>query len=513
MKRLTIPLLISVFLIGLMFPVVGMSQPKYGGTLVIGTNDDTTSMDPHKTGENPSMWRQCFICNNLVESDAEFNIKPALATSWDVSADGKEWTFHLRKGVKFHNGREMTAKDIKWNFDRMLSPKSFFRGTLGIVESVKVVDQYTVTVILKNPWRAFLATLAGSNTQPWFIAPESENPDGSVTHPIGTGPFEFVEWKPQDHLRLKKFKDYWEKGLPYLDEVIYKVIPDKTARITALRTGDVHIAVRLPIEQAMQLDKTPKKDFYFEYLSEGKAMIIFNLSKPPFNDVRVRRAVAYAINKKEMLQAAYYGNGEVASQHFGRRSQWSCEIPEVAQDKEKAKALLKEAGYPEGFKVTWLTSRDIPYFSITSEVLQQQLKEIGITVDLEYVDMATDLSKIFKGDFVVTVGGFPEYGDPDFLYRNYFHPKGQITFFTGKAYNNPQVTAWLEESTQVADPNKRKELFCKVIKTVNEEYPTIWVMQGNTAYGVRNNAKGFKPHLGRLERYSGGGVQYTWLEK
>jgi len=163
----------------------------------------------------------------------------------------------------------MTAEDIKWNFERMLSPKSNFRGQLSIIESVKAVDRYTVQLVLKKPWKTLLALLAGSNTQTFYIAPESENKDGSITHPIGTGPFEFVEWKTQDYIKFKRFKDYWEKGLPYLDEVIVKPVPDEMVRLTAIQTGDLHIVQRLSMTNVIELMKKPQKDFYFVPGVEG----------------------------------------------------------------------------------------------------------------------------------------------------------------------------------------------------------------------------------------------------
>jgi glutathione transport system substrate-binding protein len=366
---------------------------------------------------------------------------------------------------------------------------------------------------MKEPCMNFLALLAGACSQPWFLAPECVNKDGSITHPIGTGPFEFMEWKPGDHFKVKKFNEYWEKGQPYLDEVVVKSIPDKNVLLAALRTGEVHIAVRLPIEQVVMLARRPHPDFRFEFNLDASAHVIFNIAKPPFNDVRVRRAIAYAIKKEELLKGIYYGHGEASAQFFGKRSPWYCDVSDIVQDRAKAKALLAEAGYPDGLDVTAIATRHYLYMGKSCEILQQQLKEIGIKVTIQLLDVPSLLRKIFKGDFTFTVGGFPEYGDPDFFYRNYLTPKGHLAFFHGRAYNNPQVTAWLEKATQVSDFDERKRLYCKVVKTVNEDYPVIFTTRGETATGISNKVKGFKSHVARLDRYSGGGLHYTWLEE
>jgi peptide/nickel transport system substrate-binding protein len=518
MKRIMMLLCVSVFLIFMVFPVLCMSQPKYGGSLTWAVDADIYHLDPHKTGSYQTMRPYCLVANNLVEIGRNHEFVPALATSWDSSADGKEWTFHLRKGVKFHNGREMTAEDIKWNFDRILDPKtgSSYKGQFDMLDSVRVVDRYTVKLIMNKPWKIFVSTLCDQMTQFWFIAPESINPDGTITRPIGTGPFEWVEYKPRDYIKYKRFKDYWEKGLPYLDEIIFKPVPDPTVRLTAIRAGDVDIAFRLPIEQAKELMKTPQKDFSFQTTGGTTVIINFNLKTPPFNDVRVRQAVAYTIKKTEFLQAVSMGHGGVLSQMFLSGSPWYCEgMPEVVQDIGKAKALMNQAGYANGLKVKALSTPAFQHLLKPLLIMQQQLKEIGMEIEMELADPPTTFGRIIKGEFQILPVGLQQFTDPDFMYRGLLHPQGALTIMTGgkEAYNNPQVTAWLEEATRISDPQKRKELYCKVEKVVHEEWPVITAFNMDDATGVRSRVKGFIDHPTGLSRYGGGGLHYTWLEK
>jgi peptide/nickel transport system substrate-binding protein len=518
MKKLNLFIFFSLIVISLLFPFLCMSQPKYGGTLTVGIESDIKQIDPHKGVTAIEGRIYTLFADNLVVSSKNNEPYPGLAASWDVSKDAKEWTFRLRKGVKFHNGREMTAEDIKFNMDRAFDPKtaSPIRSRFIIVESVKVIDRYTVKFILKKPAGGFLALFFGGAAQQTpIIARECVKEDGTVTHPIGTGPFEFVEWKPNDHIRLKKSIHYWGKGLPYLDELILKPVPEETVRLTALRTGDLDVAFPLPIDEVAKLMKKPQKDFYFlQDATAGVYFIHFNVSKPPFNDVRVRQAIAYGINKKEMAEGIFQGYGEVLNQGFPKRSPWYCDVPSIVRDVGKAKALLKEAGYPDGLEVALTTSNTYPYQLIMGEIAQEQLKEIGMKIKLDLNDWPTTIKKMIGGDFhfgIIHWG--PIVADPDLLYTTAFTPKNAYSWLTGNAYNNPPLTELLEQASATLDFNKRKELYTKAVKIIIDDAPWIFTVEGPGPFGARSHVKGLESHPNGLFAYGGGGFQYTWLDK
>jgi ABC-type transport system substrate-binding protein len=348
-----------------------------------------------------------------------------------------------------------------------------------------------------------------------IIARECVKEDGTVTHPIGTGPFEFVEWKTNDYLKVKKFKDYWGKGLPFMDEVILKPVPDAMVRLTGLQAGDLDVVYPLPIEHVANLMKTPQKSYYFLTDSTaGVAFIHFNMSKPPFNDARVRQAVAYGINKQEMMMGIYQGHGEVVNQFVPKASRWHCDVPDMAQNKQKAKALLKEAGYPDGLEVTLTTSNAFPYMYKTAQIAQEQLKEIGMKINLDLSDWPATVKKMVSGDFAFGVAGWaPIVSDLDILYPTIFTPQGGYTFLMGKAYNNPKLVELIENAGTTLDFKKRKELYTRALETIIQDAPLVLICFGPGPFGARSYVKGFEAHANGFFVYGGGGLQYTWLDK
>lgn len=511
MKKLCL-LLVVIFL---SFPTLCLGQSRYGGTLIVGIAGDITKVDPHKIVPRLELIFSSLLTDSLVDSGKEFETQPGLAVSWDVSADNKEWTFHLRKGVKFHNGREVTAKDIKFNMDRILDPKSKAspRSKFKMVDAVNVVDPYTVKFILKRPSGAFLPRFYGHTaSRVGIIAPECVNEDGTVTHPIGTGPFKFVEWKPNEYIKVRKFKNYWRENLPYLDEVILKPIPDPTVRLTALRTGAIDIASSLPLEDVLLLMKKPQKGFKFlPGIDSNTPWIGFNINKLPFDDVRVRRAVAYGIDKYEMQKAIDAGTAEVVNQPFSRSSRWYCNVPDIDRNVQKAKKLLKEAGYPSvKVKLSVPVFADFPMFA---EIIQAQLAEIGMDVELDISDWPTFIKKGIKGELSFMIAGWTAIADPDVLYPDALTPNGVYALFLARSYNNPKMTETLAKAGVIADFNERKRLYAEAIGILMKDLPLIHLLHRKGYYGIRSRVKGFEVHPNALLVFSGGGLQYTWLDK
>jgi peptide/nickel transport system substrate-binding protein len=516
---MNLSVVIAFVVVLLAFPGLCMSQePKYGGSLVVGILADIGSIDPNLMRTAIEGRVATLMTDNLVLSNKNNEAHPGLATSWEVSEDLKQWTFHLRKGVKFHNGREMTAEDIKFNFDRIMNPKTgaTFRTRLVNVGSVEVVDRYTVKVILTKPSASFIAsTIFGASTQFTVIAPECVKEDGSVTNPIGTGPFEFVEWKPNEYIKVRKFKDYWVKGIPYLDEVILKPVSDETVRLTALRTGDLDMAYPLPVDEVARLMKKSQKDFYFLTGSTaGVGMIHFNMAKPPFDDLRVRQAVAYGINKDEMMTAIWHGQGEVVNQPVPKTSPWYGDVPDIVQDKKKAKELLVEAGYSKGLEVILTAANSYPYMRITAEIMQAQLKEIGMNIKLDLNDWPTTVKKIVKHEFTFGVSGIGSVvGDPGIIYPAFFSPKGGYSFLTAKAYDNPRLNELLDKADMDPDFQARKALYTEAMTILQNDVPYIFTCFGPGPWGLRSYVKGFDAQPNALFAYGGGGLKTTWLDK
>jgi peptide/nickel transport system substrate-binding protein len=514
MKRLFWIFCISLGIWTVLIPVTGNAQPKNGGTLTIGLSADFDNVDPHKTIIAVQGQTLSLACENLVTSQKDFSPGPGLAESWTVSPDAKVWTFKLRKKVKFHNGKEMTAKDVKWNFDRMMDPKtgSGMRGRLLNVEAIEIVDSYTIRFRLKNPQSSFLTNFYGGSIQSPIVAPESVNPDGSITHPIGTGPFEFVNWEIHNYANFKKFKNYWMKGLPHVDRVIAKIITDPTASMTGLRTGEIDIVTMIPIEQVADVAGKPQKDFSVGLLKQAAGCYFnFNTAKPPFNDIRVRQAVAYGINKEEITKMVCRGYGQPVNQPFPKESFWYCDVPDRSQDIAKAKALLAEAGYAKGIEVTLVTNNRYTDHLLSAEALQAQLAEIGIKAKLDISDFATMIDRWRKGNFDMGSGSLAPVPDPDAYYPMALLKTGAYSAFSGY-YDNPEVTKLLQEGSKIIKKEERKKVYTKAMKIVVDEVPYIYHTVPNMAYGVRARVKGFEPSFSFFFNYAGGGVQHLWLE-
>ena len=518
MKKIIVLFGIMTVGIFLLFPPVALSQTKSGGKLIVGVESDFKQFDPHRS--SATLEGNCYslMCETLVGADDNLRVKPLLAQSWDVSPDGLVWTFHLRKGVKFHNGRELTAEDVLWNFNRVQDPKNGakVRSRLELAKKCEVIDTHTIQFTIAYPSSSFLNALWNPYSLTFYIiAKESINQDGKITHPIGTGPFKFMEWKPNNYTRFAKFEDYWDPGLPYLDEVLIKPIPDATIRLAALRSGDIDLARELKTDEVAKLLKDPSKtpDVQLQ-LKSGLGLTIMgwiNNTKAPFDDVRVRQAIRYGIDKEEIELVATFGHGQVANQPFSKQSSWWVDVPEKKRNVAKAKALLKESGYPNGLEVTFTTTASYPEWVDTLTVMQDQLREIGMHVKTEIVDWPTMIKKLRTGEYQCAIGGISMYTDPEHLYRGYLAKGGSFNWIIGH-YNNPKLTALLDQAARLVDNDKRKALYKQVVEIYDNDVP--WVITNITphAMGWRKYMKGYTGNQ-KMLTWIKGGLKYTWLER
>jgi ABC-type transport system substrate-binding protein len=270
--------------------------PQRGGTLRIGYWQDMTGMDPHLSGGIPAVYVMQSIFQTLVTLNEELDIVPELAHAWDVQDGDMTYVFHLQKGVQFHDGTPFDAQAVKWNFDRLLHPEEgvLMRGYFGSVAAVEVVDAHTIKVRLKYPDRTLLPALASyALAGVMIVSPTAYQTWGKQDlrlHPVGTGPFKFRTWEPNNVIILERNAHYWKPGVPYLDRIEYKIIKEGMTRATALRRGEVDFANRLPVENIGAVEKAPKIQLF-----KGPDMALvftsFNVSRKPFDDLRVRQAV------------------------------------------------------------------------------------------------------------------------------------------------------------------------------------------------------------------------------
>jgi peptide/nickel transport system substrate-binding protein len=419
--------------------------------------------------------------NCLVEWGHDGKIEPALAESWSTSRDGKTWTFKLRRGVKFHNGREMSSDDVKFTLDRVLDPKvgSGGRGYLLAVEGIEAPDKYTVRIHTKERSASLLAGLSGS----WqSIVPRDEvEKRGDLRRTaIGTGPFILQEWVAQSHLKARRNPDYWDKGKPVVDAIELKVIPDEASIIAQLRTGNIHHAL-LEDNKNYLLVKDDKRLKCLRSSRLGFDVLVPNHGRKPFDDVRVRQAISLAIDRNEILQVAASGLGQVTGPATPAMKQWALPIETFKEwytpNLDRAKKLLAEAGLPNGFKTTLRTIPTYPTMVAGAQVIAAHLKRVGIDVQIIQEEYGVWSKNIVKPNFnfdltMNLTNGEP---DPDSLFYRRLHS-------TEKQWPNggdPEVDALLDQGRSTLDQGKRREIYEKAQKLMVEKALVFWTFSAD----------------------------------
>src|SRR5215467_2955427 len=343
-------LFLTVMLLGLaalsLTGPTAAQQAVRGGTLTFATGADPDSLDPQNTQSNPGEQVNRMMHENLVRFSTSMQLEPALAESWASSKDGLTWTFKLRKGVKFHDGTAFDTKAVKYFFDRVLGDEKPFKASLytPVVRSAEVVDPATVRVVLKQPFAAFLFTIAHSAGG--IVSPAAHQKWGKdlTLHPSGTGPFKFVEWVKGDHVTLDRNDAYWA-GAPLLDRVVVKTVREDQARVLLLESGGADVIVNIPTEEIPRLRKDAR--FTIESTPTARALYVtINVAKKPFDDPRVRQALNYAVNREAIVKELFQNHAQVVSGVVAPLQNGYAALPGYPYDPKKAKELLAQAGHP-----------------------------------------------------------------------------------------------------------------------------------------------------------------------
>jgi len=462
------------------------AKPSKGGTLTIAISANPDGLDPHKTVAAVTFEVTKSIYDTLVETDTQGNLHPGLAERWEASEDGLRWTFYLRKGVKFHNGREMTSADVKASFERILNPetKSPRAKDYAIIEEIETPDDYTVVFVLKEPRAAFLSNLAYG----WAAIVPVEEED-LRNHPVGTGPFRFVEWVPDSHIKLKRFDDYFLKGQPYLDEVVFKVMPDPAAKLAALKAGEVDVVDQVPPQEVEGLRGDPALKL-IQAPVNGIYIMALNNAREPFSKKEVRQAITYAVDKKGLINAAQWGQGTPIGSHMPPVSPFYVDLTDrYPYDPEKAKELLAEAGYPDGFEVTLIMPQPYDFHIRICEVIADYLSKIGVKAKLETYEWGTWLKQVYFGrDYQATCIGHTGRLDPDpFLNRYVSDAKENYM-----NYNNPRYDEIIRQAAVLTDAEKRKELYAEAQRILADDAVALYLMSPLWTVGMRKEVEGWK---------------------
>lgn len=450
-------------------------------TLRVAAITDPGTADTQLTTEEYTLPLNIF--ERLVEvkttAPGASELVPGLAEKWDISADGKVYTFHLRQGVKFHNGEELTADDVVYTVDRMLNPKTkalntdFFDMIAGAKErmegkadtttGIKAVDKYTVEVTLAQPFAPFLANLATPaasiyNRKATEAAGTQFGLDPEKT--VGTGPFKIKEWKVNDHITMVAYDQYWG-GKAALDGVTIKIVPDADTQKMLFETGELDV---------FNCDLARTQIPYFEGSDKWKNHIVkgprvglyyysINENIKPFDDIRVRKAFQMAINRQELLDKLYFGKGKLVNTIMppGLLG-YNPNAPQIAYDPQKAKQLLAEAGYPNGFSMVIAQASDKAATLRVNEAVQAMLKEVGITVEIKQMDKASLLSTRKQGQLPMYMEEWSaDFNDPDNFIYTFFAPRNAVT--RSLNYKNDAVAQKLEQARKMTNPEERYKLY------------------------------------------------------
>jgi peptide/nickel transport system substrate-binding protein len=474
----------------------------------VGLGVDVTLLDPHLSGSKIDRQVYHNLYDPLLLLDDKLGIQPNLAESWQTP-DPKTLILKLRQGVKFHDGTDFNAEAARINFDRMANdPKSVRKGEVANIATAEVVDPLTLKLNLKQPDASLLATL--TDRAGMMISPTALNKLGAdLQHDAtgaGTGPFQHVEWVPDDHLLLKRNEAYWNKdGGPYFDQIRYRPIPDDTVKLQSLQGGEID-ALDYLAPRNVSIAKGDANLVVIDVPSLAAFWYMLNTTKPPFDNKAARQALIYALDIDAIVKGVYLGIGVSANGPISPSS-WAYDdsIKPVKRDLDKAKALLAEAGQPNGYTFTHMII-NTPFEIQQGEVVKAQLAEAGITANVQPVDGATQLSAGNNKTYQMTTYNWSGRPDPDGNTYQFFHTTPGVSL-NWSGISNPQLDQLLEQTRQVTDHAERKKLYSQAIQIMRDEAATPFIVHPTEPKALSPKVQGYIPNPDGMLR-----LKDVWLK-
>ncbi|WP_337998221.1 ABC transporter substrate-binding protein [Oleispirillum naphthae] len=490
-------------LVGLFLATAGLGSaqaaPKVGGTLTFGLPTDLTKLDPHKSSAFVDTTILMHVVEPLVTYNKKLEIRPLLADSWKFSADYTSLTMNLAKGKTFHNGREMVADDVVWSFKRLLDPetKNPKRSLFENIAKVTALDAHTVRFDLAKPQPGFLHVLANANPIPAILPKETVDADGNITKLIGTGPFQFVEWKPTQYIELKRYAAYKspagpKDGLsgdrtPYIDTLKMVPVSEENVAVMALLNKEIDVLQYFPAKYVEKYNKQYSKQGMV--LSEVPGMswyqVFFGLNKPVTDNPDFRRAVAYALDLDEITRAAYMGHALVNPSVIPAQSGYYTKAQKtwVSKDLKKAKALLKKAGY-KGEEVVIDTTKNYAPMYKQAIAMQSQMAAAGINAKVNVLEWPVLLKRLYGKDFQMLSFGIGPKPDPVSAY-NYLRLSSAFDVY-------PEIKALVDKADSTDDDALRRDLFDKIHLKTLDTVPWIEFYNYNYLNAYRDYVKGYE---------------------
>ncbi|MBE6067977.1 MAG: glutathione ABC transporter substrate-binding protein [Clostridium lundense] len=466
------------------------SQSKVKDFLMVATAYDAKSLDPHAVNDVASSNVMTQIYGTLVQMNEKNEVVPMLADSFS-QLDELTYEFKLKKGVKFHNGEEMKASDVKFSLERA-AKSALVSHIFGDIDtnSFKMPDDYTISFKTKVPAAGFLSGL--SHTGGSILSEKAVTTAGEkyAMNPVGTGPFKFVSWTKGDRVELERFNDFYGEK-PKFSKMTIRVIPEPTNRAIELESGGVDIAYEISSNDIKRIEENEKLQIT-RVIDNSTQYLGFNNQKKPFNNIKVRQAISYALNTKSIVESAWRGVGKVAVGPIGPNVRYSDKSLQAHEyNVQKAKELLKEAGYEKGFKTSIWTNEKKERVDMAT-IMQSQLKEVGIEAEIKILEWGAYLDGLSKGEHDMFIIGWTcQTPDPDLAVYAPLHSSKAGTGGNYSYFKNAKVDELIMKGRVMKDSPEREAVYKEIQKEVKAQAPWVFLSNGEQVVGTSKNVKGF----------------------
>jgi len=491
------------------------TTPKAGGEATWAIDSDVVNLIPFGGVSGANHWGKELFYDSLLEWDKDLNVQPAIAERWEAP-DDTSWIFYLRQGLKFHNGDEVTADDVIYSMELQKTPpepgvpNSFYPA----IESVEAIDKYTVKFNMTGPDPSVEGYLAWSRYSA-IIPKDAYTRWNLLTEGVGTGPFKLVQYVPNDRVEYERNPDFWKPDLPYLDKITLKVLPDESGRVAALRSGEIH-GCSVTADTALTLANDPDITILKGLFSAPRVLQFTILGDDkPWNDVRVRQAMSKAIDRQQIIDNVFGGEAVLSAAVPPGYGDWFISSEELAenwfkQDLEAAKQLMIDAGYADGFEITLysIANHDATQ---TAEVVQQQLKEINITVEVIAEEIGPFAKRVGDGTFDWCSTGRGMRPDVTRYVNDFGDPAAGVAarwFNNGDGWKNDEMIELYQKALVELNSEERHKQIRRIQEIILDEAPHIYICQPFKFHAVRNNLKDM--YVGFNDFHPG--LRTVWLD-
>jgi len=483
-------------------------RPDYGDSIVVGSIGEPRTFIPILASDSASGAICGLVYNGLVKYDKDLKLVGDLAEDWDVSEDGLEIIFHLRKDVRWHDGELFTARDVEFTYQSLIDPDvpTPYSGDFKMVEQFEVIDDHTARVIYKEPFSPGLSSW-GMNIMPRHLLEGEDLINTKFSRdPIGTGAYKFKVWKTGERVELVSNHDYFE-GRPYINRYIYRIIPDQATLFLELRAEGVDYISLTPLQASRQTTSRFFNENFqkFNFPSFGYTYMGYNLKDPRFQDIRVRQAINYAVDKEEIIRGVLLGLGRVSTGPFIPESwAYNKDVKPLEYDPDKARSLLAEAGWEDKdgdgilekdgmkFSFTIITNQGNEQRKMTIEIMQRRLKEVGIDVKIKIIEWSVFVSEfINKRRFDAVLLGWGLGQDPD-MYDIWHSSKTKEGEFNFVSYSNSEIDKLLLDGRQTFDQKKRAEIYHRIHEILYKEQPYLFLYVPDSLPIIHKRFKGIE---------------------